>query len=55
MEETLKKVGKIGSSVIIASEGINAFMDQGLADRFDLANEIRQSGLMAGFDAQQLV
>ena len=51
MEESLKKVGKIGSSVIIASEGINAFMDQGLADRFDLANEIRQSGLMAGFDA----
>lgn len=51
MEETLKKIGKIGSSVIIASEGINAFMDQGLADRFDLANEIRQSGLMAGFDA----
>ena len=54
MEGTLtrqyRKIGKV-IGFIIASEGINAFMDQGLADRFDLANEIRQSGLMAGFDA----
>ena len=29
------------------------FMDQGFEDRFNLANEIRQSGLMAGFDTVQ--
>ena len=34
----------------VASEGFNAFLGQGFEDRFNLANEIRQSGLMAGLD-----
>ena len=47
--DALMKLGKIG----VAAEGINAFVGQGFEDRFNLANEIRQSGLMAGFDTVQ--
>ena len=38
---------------ITAASGFNA--SRSIEDRFNLANEIRQSGLMAGFDAQLLV
>ena len=47
--DALAKLGSIG----VAAEGINAFVQQGFEDRFNLANEIRQSGLMAGFDTVQ--
>ena len=47
--DALAKLGKIG----VAAEGINAFVGQGFEDRFNLANEIRQSGLMAGFNTVQ--
>ena len=47
--DALNKLGQIG----VAAEGINAFVGAGFEDRFNLANEIRQSGLMAGFDTVQ--
>lgn len=47
--DAMLKLGQIG----VAAEGVNAFVQQGFEDRFNLANEIRQSGLMAGFDTVQ--
>lgn len=47
--DAIMKLGQIG----VAAEGINAFVGAGFEDRFNLANEIRQSGLMAGFDTVQ--
>ena len=44
-------MGKAAVGITAASEGFNAFLGQQFEDRFNLANEIRQSGLMAGFDA----
>ena len=38
------------AKLTVAAEGFNAFLGQGFEDRFNLANEIRQSGLMAGLD-----
>ena len=51
MKDHIGKLGKAGAAILTASEGINGFLQQGFEDRFNLANEIRQSGLMAGFDA----
>lgn len=39
------------AGLTVAAEGFNAFLGQGFEDRFNLANEIRQSGLFAGLDS----
>ena len=35
----------------VAAEGFNAFLGQAFEDRFNLTNEIRQTGLFAGLDS----
>jgi hypothetical protein len=39
------------AGVTVAAEGFNAFLGQAFEDRFNLANEIRQTGLFAGLDS----
>ena len=55
LQDNIGELGKAGAAILTASEGINGFLQQGFEDRFNLANEIRQSGLMAGFDTVQLL
>jgi hypothetical protein len=56
-DETMEKYKKIGAKAIITAGGIKAAIDtikaavqQGFTERFDMAGDMRQSGLMAGVD-----
>ena len=49
--DPFQKVVKGVAGLTVAAEGFNAFLGQGMEDRFNLANEIRQSGLFAGLDS----
>jgi len=44
-------VGKVTVGILASTKMINSFMGQQSEDRFNMAQEIRQSGLMAGFDS----
>tara|TARA_B100001057_G_scaffold163930_1_gene164559 strand:- start:6826 stop:9165 length:2340 start_codon:yes stop_codon:yes gene_type:complete len=46
-QKTIKGI----AGMTVAAEGFNAYLGQNFEDRFNLANEIRQSGLFAGLDS----
>jgi len=48
-EEVTAKLGKSAVGILATTKMINSFMGQQAEDRFNMAQEIRQSGLMAGF------
>lgn len=50
-EDVSKAVGKAAVGILASTKMINSFMGQQSEDRFNMAQEIRQSGLMAGFDS----
>ena len=47
--EVTEKLGKSAVGILATTKMINSFMGQQAEDRFNMAQEIRQSGLMAGF------
>ena len=47
--EASAALGKTAVGILATSQMINSFMGQQTEDRFNMAQEIRQSGLMAGF------
>lgn len=53
--DKLKNLGKgfkaVASASAVASAGIESAFRQGFMDRFDMAQEMRQSGLLAGLDS----
>ncbi|MBG10452.1 MAG: hypothetical protein CMD92_04710 [Gammaproteobacteria bacterium] len=50
-EDVSAAVGKSAIGILASTGMINSFMGQQTEDRFNMAQEIRQSGLMAGFDS----
>ena len=50
-EDVSAAVGKSAIGILATTGMINSFMGQQTEDRFNMAQEIRQSGLMAGFDS----